>query len=303
MTGPAPQPPQPVRPPRLRRQIGGLVFDIGAPIAVYYLLHGAGVSSLVALAAGAVPPALGALWQLAARHRVDMVAVLVLATLAGSLVISLIVHSPRFLLAKDGLITGIWGAWFLATLAARRPAAFLFARPLLEGRRVFAVTSWDALWDAEPRFRRIWRVATVWWAAGLLADAAIRMVVAFTLPVDVVPGLSGALYPVTFIVLQLITNVYYQLAGLNRLLGARWLPAAAPEAAGTAPGVATGAAPGPGHGDQAPAGRGGPGRSGSEAAAQQQDDEHDDDDDHDGADSDVHRSGSSQPVVRAQPGG
>ena len=266
MTGPAPQPPQPVRPPRLRRQIGGLVFDIGAPIAVYYLLHGAGVSSLVALAAGAVPPALGALWQLAARHRVDMVAVLVLATLAGSLVISLIVHSPRFLLAKDGLITGIWGAWFLATLAARRPAAFLFARPLLEGRRVFAVTSWDALWDAEPRFRRIWRVATVWWAAGLLADAAIRMVVAFTLPVDVVPALGGALYPVTFIVLQLITNVYYQLAGLNRLLGARWLPAAAPEAAGTAPpgwpperprGLATGTRPrragaGPGGPDQRP---------------------------------------------------
>ena len=155
----------------------------------------------------------------------------------------------------DGLITGIWGASFLATLAARRPAAFLFARPLLEGRRVFAVTSWDALWDAEPRFRRIWRMATVWWAAGLLADAVIRMVItlpvdvvirivmAFTLPVDVVPGL-GALYPVTFIVLQLITNVYYQLAGLNRLLGARWLPAAAPGAAGMAPGVAPW--PGPG---------------------------------------------------------
>ena len=37
---------------------------------------------------------------------------------------------------------------------------------------------------------------------------------------NVVPGLGGALWPVTFVVLQLITNVYYQLAGLNRLLGA-----------------------------------------------------------------------------------
>ena len=146
-------------------------------------------------------------------------------------------------------------------------------------------------------------MATVWWAAGLLADAVIRMVMAYTLPVDVVPGLGAALYPVTFIVLQLITNVYYQLAGLNRLLGARWLAAAAPGAAGTAPGVAAGAAPGPGRGG---AGPGGPGRargSGSDAAPQQQDDKHDDDDDHDGADSDVHRSGSSQPVLRAQPGG
>jgi hypothetical protein len=143
---------------------------------------------------------------------------------------------------------------------------------------------------------------TVWWAAALLADAVIRMVMAGTLPVDVVPGLGGALYPVTFIVLQLITNVYYQLAGLNRLLGARWLPAAAPGAAGTAPGVGAGAVPGRLRG-WVPAGRSGARGSGSDAAAQQQHDEHDDDDDHDGADSDVHRSGSSQPVLRAQPGG
>ena len=91
-----------------------------------------------------------------------MIAVVVLATVAGSLAVSLIVHSLRFLLARDGLITGIWGAWFLATLAARRPATFLFAWPLLEGRRVFAVTSWEvAKGGLEPRFRRISRVATM----------------------------------------------------------------------------------------------------------------------------------------------
>jgi hypothetical protein len=85
------------------------------------------------------------------------------------------------------------------------------------------VRDWDALWDAEPRFRRIWRVSTVIWGLALLADAVIRVVMAYTLPVDVVPGLGGALYPVTFVLIQIVTNVYYQVAGLNRLLGARWL--------------------------------------------------------------------------------
>ena len=158
------------------------MFDIGAPIAVYYVLHGAGVSNLAALAAGGRAP--GARRTLAAgrpapgRHGRRGG-----AGHDGGVTGDLADRAqPRFLLARDGLITGIWGAWFLATLAARRPAAFLFARPLLEGRLVFAVTSWDALWDAEPRFRRIWRVATVWWAAGLLADAVIRMVMAYTLP-------------------------------------------------------------------------------------------------------------------------
>ena len=61
------------------------------------------------------------------------------------------------------------------------------------------------------------------WGTGLLADAVVRVVISYTLPVTVVPGLSAALWPVTFVVLQVVTNVYYQFAGLNRLLGARWL--------------------------------------------------------------------------------
>ncbi len=48
-------------------------------------------------------------------------------------------------------------------------------------------------------------------------------VIAHSLPVDVAPGLGGALYPVTFVVLQVVTNVYYHRVGLYRILGARWL--------------------------------------------------------------------------------
>jgi hypothetical protein len=88
--------------------------------------------------------------------------------------------------------------WFLASVRAHRPAAFIFARPLLEGRKVFAAGSWDALWETEPKFRRIWRVASVMWAVGLLVDAAVRVVISYTLPIGVVPGLGGALYPVTY---------------------------------------------------------------------------------------------------------
>jgi hypothetical protein len=205
------------------RQLALFAFDIGVPIALYYLLHTFGVPNLVALAAGAAVPALAALYKLLAQRHLDAVAVLVVASMVVSIAVSVAVHSPRFLLAKDGLITGVWGLWFLATLGARRPAAFVFARPLMEGRKVFGARSWDELWQNDARFRRIWRVSTVIWAGGMLVDAIIRVAMSYSLPVDVVPGLGGALWPVTFVVIQVVTNVYYHRAGLYRILGARWL--------------------------------------------------------------------------------
>ena len=209
-------------PPRARGQLGMLVFDIGAPIAVYYMLHGAGVPNLLALTISAVVPVVSVITKLAVKRQIDTVGLVVLGTIALTVCLALTVHSPRLILARDGFITGLWGLWFIATLWAHRPAAFTFARSFMEGRRLFGTGSWDGHWEASADFRRIWRVSTIFWAAGLLADAVARVVMSFTLPVDVVPGLGGVLWPVTFLLIQVVTNTYYNRAGLYRILGARW---------------------------------------------------------------------------------
>ena len=41
---------------------------------------------------------------------------------------------------------------------------------------------------------------------------------ATTFPVGVVPTLGGALWPVTFVLLQVVTNVYFARAGFFRIL-------------------------------------------------------------------------------------
>ena len=142
---------------------------------------------------------------------------------AAALLLSVVTSSPRFLLAKDGLLTAIWGLWFLASTRSRRPAAFVMARPFMEGRRTFSAGSWEDLWNTDPAFRHIWRVATVMWGVGLMVDAVLRMIMSYTLPIPVVPGLGGALWPVTFVLLQIVSNVYYHRAGLYRILGAAWV--------------------------------------------------------------------------------
>jgi hypothetical protein len=230
---PAPAPaqaPAPATRARPSRALLTMVIDIVVPIAVFYGVRGAGGSVWLALALGAVAPAASAIAGLVRGRRPDTMGVMVLATLALSAGLSLLTGSPRVLLARDGLLTGAWAGYMYLSLFARRPATFVVSRPLLEGRRVYdpaqrrwvrpAARTWDEMWQQVPRFRSIWRVCTIIWGTAILADAVVRVVMAYALPVGVVPALGGALWPVTFIVLQVITNVYFARAGFWRILQA-----------------------------------------------------------------------------------
>lgn len=205
-----------------------LVLDIVAPVALFYGIRGAGGSLWLALVAGGVFPVITTAADLVTRRRADLTGLVMLAALAVSAALSLVTGSPRALLARDGLVTAGWAGYMYLSLWARRPATFTVARPLLEGRRVFdsatrswvcpAPVSWDRLWDRSPRFRQIWRTCTVIWGTAILADAVARVLIVAVLPVSVVPALGAALWPVTFVVLQVVTNVYFARGGFWRIL-------------------------------------------------------------------------------------
>lgn len=56
------------------------------------------------------------------------------------------------------------------------------------------------------------------WGVGMLVDAALRVLFAYTLPIDVVPALTTVLFPVSFVVIALIDQINYRLTGLRRAL-------------------------------------------------------------------------------------
>ena len=195
-----------------------LVTDLAGPIALFYGLRAAGVSDVVALTVGTVPPLLSAVVTFVKRRRVDALGVFVAVIFVLSIVASLVTDSPRFLLLKDGWLTGAAGGAFLASLCGRRPLAFTFSRPLLERRFSSGAETWDDLWDGVPRFRRIWRVSTVCWGVGLILDAVLRVVIAYVLPVDLVPLWNGVQYGVFTLLMLVITNIYHARAGLWDIL-------------------------------------------------------------------------------------
>ena len=203
----------PTRPPTSRPATVALrlVLDVGAPLGLYYGLRAAGIGVYVALLASTLLSAAFAVVSLLRHRRVDGLATYMTATLLASVGVSLLAGSPRFLLAKEAWLTAFAGAWFLASLRARRPLAYLYSKPLLEGRLGWP-GDWDEVWTRSPRFRHMWRVSSVLWGIGTLLDSAVRVVMAYTLPVDEVPALATALYVITSAVLIVVTNIYYVLS-------------------------------------------------------------------------------------------
>ncbi len=210
------------RPAWLRRGLLWFAFDLLVPTALFYVLVWLGTSLYIALLASAAISAVTALVSYRGGTGGQRFAPYMLALSLAGFGIALVTGSDRFLLAKESLLTAMVGFWFLGSLWGSRPLAYQFTRPLLEGpwgrRWRLPDVSWEAVWVREPRFRRVWRVSTVMWGAATLADAVLRVVIAYTLPVDAVIAVQTTMFIVTIAVMQPITHIYYARAGLWRLL-------------------------------------------------------------------------------------
>ena len=189
-----------------------LVLDFVLPVALFYVLRALGVSAYLALLAGAALSLASAAVSLLRKREMNGVAAFMTAILVLSTIVSLIAGSPRFLLARDAWVTGAVGVWFLASCWSSRPLAYHLARAVGEGRFGWP-PDWEVRWERAPRFRRMWRIASVMWGVGTLLDAVLRWVMAYTLPIDLVPVLTQVLFGVTALVLFVVTNVYYVLCG------------------------------------------------------------------------------------------
>jgi hypothetical protein len=191
------------------------------PLLVYYGLRAAGSSIYVAVLVSTLVSVVPSAVTLLRERRLDHLSAYSAAMVLGALVLSLVSGSPRVLLAKGALLTGATGVWFLVSARGSRPLAYSFTRPLLEGRLGWP-GGWDHIWEASPRFRRMWRVSSVLWGLGTLADAVLRVVMAWTLPPDSVPLLANVLYGVTAAVLVVVTNLWYGVCGSWSRRSALW---------------------------------------------------------------------------------
>ena len=181
---------------------------LALPSVTFYALRLAGVGLYLSLVVSTLVSAVPALVDLVRGQRPSGLSTYVTAMTLGGLVVTLVPGSTRFLLARESIMTGVTGVWFLASTRGARPLAYQFTRPLVEGRFRWP-DHWDELWEVSPAFARMWRVSSALFGIGLLLDAALRVVLAYTVRPDLVPALGLALYVLTIVVLNVVVTVYY----------------------------------------------------------------------------------------------
>jgi hypothetical protein len=183
-----------------------LVFDLGGPLLAYSLLRSAGMSAVAALVLSGVLPALGIVIGALADRRLDVIGVVVLAGLLVGTLLGLTSHNARLYLLEGSVPSAVFALGCLFSLRLRRPLIFRLAVEILgpdtrKGRDVTAAWRY-------PGFRRAFRMLTVAWGAGYLAEAAIRVAIVITASTGVALVCSKLIPYVFAVALSAWTLVY-----------------------------------------------------------------------------------------------
>jgi hypothetical protein len=159
-----------------------LLPNVVLPWLIYQVLTGRGVSTINALIATAVVPLATSLYGWLRDRRIDALGIMTLAFVVVGLVTSLISGDPIFYLVKESLLTGVWGLILLGSLLASRPLTFYFGRQFISGGDPDKAAWFDRLWERPP-FRRMQRLICIMWGVGLVAEALLRVVLVYVLPI------------------------------------------------------------------------------------------------------------------------
>lgn len=178
----------------IRANVLTVVFEVIVPMVLFYGLRAAGVSQWWALMAGVLVAVPYVGWTVARNRRVDLLAVFTLSVLVLSVVLGLLSDDPRTLAIREGwtaALGGLFGLWMLVTVVTGKPAQLTLGRAIAEVKRgVEGAAAWAARWDTDVRFRRGLRIDTAVWGAVLLANAVVHVVLVYTLPIDLISGVT-----------------------------------------------------------------------------------------------------------------
>ncbi|CAO3626003.1 unnamed protein product [Cunninghamella echinulata] len=180
-----------------------LLIDIGAPLALYYILKNY-TSELIALVISGVPPLLHVLVSFIYKRRIEVIGCICIFSFILSAVLTLISGDARIALLRDSFTTLVISLAFLLTLIPIRtrwiriyPLTFLVMQQMMSE---LPPIEWyddvdgikkslprpEFLWNYMPIFPKYQYISTLVWGSCLLLEFVIKVILieATSLSVD-----------------------------------------------------------------------------------------------------------------------
>lgn len=160
---------------------GGLI-----PISVYFLVRHWVGSDAPALAIAGIPAALWVGVEWVRRRTLDPIGAIVLFGFLGGIAVSAAMGGNALALkVRESAFTGVFGLVCLASLRfGSRPLMFFIGRSLSAGEDPERIELFNQLWEMPPA-RVVFWIITAAWGVGLIAEAAVRVILALALPTGV----------------------------------------------------------------------------------------------------------------------
>jgi len=159
-----------------------LLISLVGPVLIYRVA----VSSLPATEAlllAGVLPLIRVGIGLIRSHRLNLIGVLSLLTVALKTLLALVLKDTRLILVSDSLITAVYGVLLLASLRTSSP---LLMR-LIESVLVNTPSTQSQLVQqraSQPGTRSVLTIVTAVWGIGLLLECGVQILLALTLTVE-----------------------------------------------------------------------------------------------------------------------
>jgi len=190
-----------------RANLAPLIVDVAVPIGAYYLLKDRlGMSTLPALGLSSVVPAVRTGWSVVKERTVNGLAALILVVNVVGLLLSFVAGDPRLMLAKDSGVSSVIGIGILVSVALGRPMMTAGMKPWLVKGIAEREAAWTRLLAGSADFRRAERRFSVVWGVVLLTECVVRVVGAYTLPVDTMVWLGSVVMVVSMVVAFLVSG-------------------------------------------------------------------------------------------------
>ncbi|RHY88026.1 hypothetical protein DYB37_010106 [Aphanomyces astaci] len=190
---------------QLRRAIFLMVLiNIVLPIVLFAIVSKY-IAEVWALLLSGVPPALEAIVHVLRDRRLDVVPCAVVVSIVVSAGVAAATSDARLLLVKDSFLTVGFGLTFLGSMCLTNENLIWYYNRQFNGSE--AKARLDAMY-AYPAVKQATTTMCWVWGGGLLAEAAVRIVLIYVLEVHVMAYVSPVIMAITFTTLG-VWNSWY----------------------------------------------------------------------------------------------